>query len=147
MSYVKKPTEVNRALMEDKRVPVIYRVYAYLSLHCDYSTGELHRFSAVEVAEACLCTRRSVIRAVHEIRERQWLLGGETLLSGCLVGFRSRPYKTSKHRRPKSPPPVEIPDIPFSGNGVSGDNSNGTGTKTAGDFIETLSPFVQSRSR
>ena len=146
MSYVKKPTEVNRALMEDKRVPVIYRVYAYLSFHSDWKTGELHRFSAVEVAEAVDCSRRSVIRAVHEIRERQWLLGGETLLSGCLVGFLSQPAKSSKPRRQKPPPPVEVPDIPFSGNGA-GDNSNGTGTKTAGDFIETLSPFVQSHSR
>ena len=140
MSFVKTPSSVNRHLMTDARVPVVYRVYAYLQLHCDYETGELHRLSASEVAEEVICSRRSVIRAVHEIRERQWLLGGETLLSGCLVGFRSRPYKTSKpRRRPKSPPPVQIPDIPFSGNGTG--DSNGTGTKTAGDVLE-FSPRV-----
>ena len=140
MSFVKKPSEVNRALMVDKRVPVIYRVYAYLSLHCDYETGELHRLSASEVAEACLCTRRSVDRAVRELRERRWLDGGDDLLSGYLVGFRSRPYKSSRPRRRQKPPPLP-PDIPFAGNGAGA--TNGTGTKTAEDVFK-VSPRVQS---
>ena len=138
MSFVKKPAEVNRALMVDKRVPVIYRVYAYLSLHCDYETGELHRLSASEVAEEVICSRRSVDRAVHELRERRWLIGGDGLLSGYLVGFRSRPYKTSKPRRRR---PTPAPDIPFSGNGTG--ESNGTGTKSVGDVLE-FSPRVQA---
>ena len=140
MSFVKKPFEVNRALMVDKRVPVIYRVYGYLSMHCDYETGILHRLSASDIAEAVDCNRRSVDRALHELRERQWLLGGDTLLSGYLVGFRSRPYKSSKprHRRPPALPPDMPADIPFAGNG----DGNGTGTKSSEDVL--WSPAIQS---
>ena len=97
MSFVKLPKRVCASLVSDTSVPVHYRVFFHLSAHCDYATGIIHPTTVSSVAGAVGCSRRSVYRAVARLRSLGWFTGDFS--TGCLYGFKSRPYKSASEVR------------------------------------------------
>ena len=95
MSFIKFPKAVADIAIADSSVPVHYRVFLYLASRSDYRTGVLHSdLTADGVAEAVVCSRRSVYRSLKKLRQLGWLIGGSGL-AGQLAGFKSRPYRSS----------------------------------------------------
>ena len=100
MSFIKFPKRVAASLISDTSVPVHYRVFVHLSAHCDYATGIIHPTTASAVASAVGCHRTTVYSAIRKLRDLGWFTGD--LSTGCLTGFKSRPYKSAAEVRRQS---------------------------------------------
>lgn len=94
MSFVKFPMVLVDVVLPDTSFPTYFRVYLFLASHCDYASGVLHPVSASDVASAVGVTSRTVYRSVSKLRDLGWLVGGSGL-SGQLVGFKSRPFRSA----------------------------------------------------
>ena len=102
LSFTKLPMVASDLILTGGLKGLPLKVYLALSRRCVYKTGEVHlTVTAPAIADVAGCSRQNVYPAIKVLRGLGLLVGGSGL-HGTLVGFASRPYKSSADARAHS---------------------------------------------